>query len=68
MFHGAVRQDVLTLRRRVLSVTTMHRRLDLLPCGLVPAAWPFHDWLTDVGAKRVGQLRKLPGTGFPRLK
>lgn len=56
----------LMLRRRVLSVAAMHRRLDALPCGLVPAAWPFHDWLTDVGAKRIGQLRKLPRTGLLR--
>lgn len=56
----------LTLRRRALSVTTLHRRLDALPCGLVPAAWPFHDWLTDIGAKRIGQLRKLPRTGLLR--
>jgi protein ImuB len=56
----------MTLRRRVLSVATMQRRLDALPCGLVPAAWPFHDWLTDVGAKRIGQLRRLPRQGLLR--
>jgi protein ImuB len=54
------------LRRRVLSTKCMHRRLDMLPCGLVPAARPFHDWLTDVGATRIGQLRKLPRTGLLR--
>lgn len=54
------------LRRRVLSVKTLHRRLDWLPCGLVPAAGPFHDWLTDIGAKHVGQLRKLPRPGLLR--
>lgn len=56
----------ITLRRRVLSAATMYRRLDLLPCALVPAARPFQDWLIDVGAKRIGQLRKLPRKGLLR--
>lgn len=56
----------LTLRRRVLSASTMHRRLDALPCALVPAARPFHDWLVEVGAKRIGQLRRLPRKGLLR--
>lgn len=56
----------LTLRRRVLSASTMHRRLDALPCALIPAAHPFHDWLVDVGAKRIGQLRQLPRKGLLR--
>lgn len=56
----------ITLRRRVLSAATMYRRLELLPCTLVPAARPFQDWLIDVGAKRIGQLRKLPRKGLLR--
>ncbi len=56
----------LPFRRRVLSMATMHRRLSVLPCGLVPAAAPFHDWLNDVGAKRIGALRKLPRAGLLR--
>lgn len=53
-------------RRRVLSMNSLHRRLNLLPCGLAPAAVQFHDWLTDIGAKRLGALRKLPRAGLLR--
>ncbi len=53
-------------RRRVLSMMTLHRRLGQLPCGLVPAAVPFHDWLNDIGAKRISALRKLPRAGLLR--
>lgn len=56
----------MTLRRRALSAPAMQRRLDALPCALLPAAQPFHDWLVDVGAKRLGQLRQLPRKGLLR--
>lgn len=55
-----------THRRRVLSMKGLHHRLDLLPCGLVPAAAKFHDWLTDIGAKRLYALRQLPRAGLVR--
>ena len=54
------------LRRRVISVEAMQHRLGLLPCSLMPAATPFHDWLNDIGAKRIGALRKLPRAGLLR--
>ncbi|WP_083902642.1 Y-family DNA polymerase [Janthinobacterium sp. HH01] len=54
------------LRRRVLSMATLHRRLNVLPCDLLPATLPFHDWLTDIGAKRIGALRQLPRKGLLR--
>lgn len=60
------RMKGVTHRQRVLSVKSLHRRLNLLPCGLVPAAGAFHDWLTDIGAKRLGALRKLPRAGLLR--
>jgi len=60
------RMKGLASRRRVLSMKSLHHRLNLLPCGLVPAAAPFHDWLTDIGAKRIGALRKLPRAGLLR--
>lgn len=62
----STRTKGIMLRRRVLSMITMQRRLNLLPCGLVPAALPFYDWLNDIGAKRVGALRKLPRAGLLR--
>jgi len=53
-------------RRRVLSMNSLHRRLNLLPCSLVPASVPFQDWLTDIGAKRLKGLRQLPRAGLLR--
>lgn len=66
LFARSVRVKGSMLRRRVLTVTTMQRRLDILPCGLVPAATPFHDWLNDIGAKRIAALRRLPRAGLLR--
>lgn len=54
------------LRRRVLSVPSMHRRLNWLPCALAPAAAPFHEWLADIGAKDLAALRQLPRAGLLR--
>lgn len=62
----SLRNKGMILRRRVLSVDVLHKRLNLLPCGLVPEALPFHDWLNDVGAKRLAALRKLPRAGLLR--
>jgi len=55
-----------TYRHRVLSMKSLHRRLNLLPCSLVPASGPYHDWLTDIGAKRLQALRQLPRAGLLR--
>lgn len=60
------RMKGLPLRRRVLSIASLHRRLDLLPCSIHPAAAPFHDWLNDVGAKHLSELRRLPRAGLLR--
>ncbi|MYN26961.1 Y-family DNA polymerase [Duganella levis] len=60
------RMKGMILRRRVLSIASLHRRLDMLPCSLVPAAALFHDWLNDVGAKRLSALRRLPRAGLLR--
>ena len=62
----SARMKSVVFRRRVLSLATMQQRLDLLPCALVPAAAPFHDWLNDIGAKRIGALRRLPRAGLLR--
>lgn len=55
-----------TYRHRVLSMKSLRRRLDILPCGLLPAASPYHHWLTDIGAKRLQALRQLPRAGLLR--
>jgi protein ImuB len=60
------RRKGLPLRRRVLSMPLLQRRLDQLPCGLVPATAPFHDWLLDIGAQQIGALRRLPRAGLLR--
>lgn len=60
------RRKGLTLKRRVLSIDTMQRRLDMLPCAVVLEARPFNDWLNDVGARYIGALRRLPRTGLLR--
>lgn len=60
------RSKGLLLRRRVLTLRSLQRRLDLLPCGLLPEAAPFHDWLADIGARRLGALRRLPRAGLLR--
>lgn len=53
-------------RRRTLKLTTMARRLDHLPCPLLPAARPYQEWLKDIGADRLGALRRLPRAGLQR--
>jgi len=53
-------------RRRVLSTNSLHGRLNLLPCHLMPAAIPYRDWLIDIGARRLEALRKLPRAGLLR--
>lgn len=56
----------LTFRRRVLSMDSLQKRLNLLPCGLVPATAPYHAWLNDIGARNIGAVRRLPRTGLLR--
>jgi protein ImuB len=52
--------------RRVASMERMQQRLNALPCELIPAAVPFHGWLTDIGARNLGALRRLPRAGLLR--
>lgn len=53
-------------RRRVLKISTLTRRLDRLPCHLLPAAQAHHEWLTGIGAENLAALRKLPRSGLLR--
>ena len=53
-------------RRRVLQMETMRRRLDRLPCGLLPAADLHQEWLQGIGCRTLGDLRKLPRAGLQR--
>ncbi|MBO1113001.1 Y-family DNA polymerase [Bordetella petrii] len=52
--------------RRVLKAATLARRLDALPCALLPSAQPRLDWLHDIGCHTLGALRRLPRAGLQR--
>jgi protein ImuB len=52
--------------RRRLRLAGMARRLDVLPCVLLPAARPHRDWLDGIGCRTLGQLRALPRAGLQR--
>ena len=53
-------------RRRTLKMPTLTLLLDRLPCSLLPAAQPYAEWLTGIGADTLGDLRKLPRPGLLR--
>lgn len=61
-----VRRKGQVLGRRVASMKRLQQRLDSLPCELAPAAAPFAGWLTDIGARDLGALRRLPRAGLLR--
>ena len=54
------------LRRRALSMKSLERVLDRLPCDLLPAAAAYGEWLAGIGARNLGALRRLPRTGLLR--
>ncbi len=60
------RNKELPLRRRVLKMDTLTRRLDGLPCHLLPTTLPHHEWLNGIGAKNFGAIRRLPRAGLMR--
>ena len=53
-------------RGRVLGMASLVRRLDMLPCALLPPARPYLDWLEGIGCRTLGQLRQLPRPGLQR--
>ncbi len=54
------------VRHRAIKMDTMARRLDKLPCDLLPNAVIYADWLSGIGCDRLGQLRALPRAGLQR--
>jgi protein ImuB len=54
------------LTRRMVRTESMSRRLDALPCALLPAARPYRDWLEGLGCGTLGELRRLPRPGLQR--
>ncbi len=55
-----------TRRGRTLSMASLVRRLDGLPCALLPPARPWLDWFEGIGCRTLGQLRHLPRPGLQR--
>lgn len=53
-------------RARVLKHDTLTRQIDSVPCTLLPAALPHAEWLSGVGARDLGALRRLPRAGLIR--
>jgi hypothetical protein len=53
-------------RRRALTMKSLERMLDRLPCGLLRAAAAYDEWLAGIGAKNLGALQRLPRTGLLR--
>ena len=51
---------------RVLKEADLRRRLDDLPCTLLPEAHPWLDWLDGIACYRLAQLRHLPRPGLQR--
>lgn len=60
------RSRTMPLMRRVLTLATLHTRLDRLPCDLLPQTTDYLNWLIDIGARDLGSLRKLPRAGLLR--
>lgn len=53
-------------RRRMIRMESMMRRLDALPCALLPQVQPYLPWLEGIGCRTLAGLRKLPRAGLLR--
>lgn len=52
--------------RHALLLPRLKRRLDALPCALLPQAQPYLEWLHGIGCRRFDFLRRLPRAGLQR--
>ncbi|ARP87050.1 Y-family DNA polymerase [Bordetella genomosp. 9] len=52
--------------RHALALPRLARRLDALPCALLPQAQPHLEWLHGIGCRQFGFLRRLPRAGLQR--
>ena len=52
--------------RRCLTIRSLQRRLDRLPCTVIPDIASCLDWLTDIGCHDLAALRRLPRDGLQR--
>jgi protein ImuB len=53
-------------RCRAVQMETLARNLDRLPYQLLAHISPFEDWLTGIGCRTLGDLRRLPRAGLKR--
>lgn len=53
-------------RRRLLTMRSLARQMDTLPCEALPAARPYLAWLQDIGCRTLGGLLRLPRAGLQR--
>jgi protein ImuB len=51
---------------RALRMASLTRRLDRLPCALLPPARPFAPWFDGIGCVGLAELRRLPRPGLQR--
>jgi protein ImuB len=51
---------------RALKMASLVRRLDRLPCALLPPARPYQAWFEGIGCHSLGELRRLPRPGLQR--
>ena len=54
------------LRRRTITMPSLQRLLDRLPCNMLPTAQVYAEWLSGIGAESLADLRKLPRPGLLR--
>ncbi|RJG19092.1 Y-family DNA polymerase [Massilia cavernae] len=51
---------------RALCMPSLVRRLDQLPCALLPPARQFAPWFEGIGCFALGEMRRLPRPGLQR--
>ena len=51
---------------RALTMEAVVRRMDRLPCSLLPPARPYLSWLEGIGCMTLGEMRRLPRPGLQR--
>lgn len=51
---------------RAVKMATLVRRMDRLPCSLLPPARPYLDWFEGIGCLTLGEMRRLPRPGLQR--
>jgi protein ImuB len=53
-------------RRRVVQMTALIQALNSVPFSALPETHPYQDWLTGIGCRTLGDLRRLPRAGLKR--